>query len=99
MYNNPYENIYEGSNYFRAMYPPEVSEVYKLVTDACDKLEYDKSIMYYDYPDKNGIHILAASISGSEEGNKYDSSLIEVLLINEFFHRRLRRNFFDFYKM
>lgn len=91
---NPYENIYDDSNYFRTMYPPEISDLYELVRETCDKLEYESSIMYYDHPDKNAIRLLAKEICNSDKALTCDLSLVEVLLINEIFHRRIRHKLF-----
>lgn len=93
MFTNPYNDIYNDILYFKALYPDGITSIYSAVSDACDRLEYDKSFMYDEFPDKVRIRRLASDIM-LERG--YSSpDFIEVLLLNEFIHRRIRRRTFQ----
>ena len=89
MFTNPCNDIYNDILYFKSLYPDSITPVYSAVSDACDKLEYDKSFMYDEFPDKIRIRRLATDIM---KGLGHSSpELIELLLLNEFIHRRIRR--------
>jgi hypothetical protein len=111
MFANPLNDTYNDIIYFKSLYPDSISNIYNMVSDQCDKLEYDKSIMYDEYPDKERIRLIAANIYNSLAApSLYDRpvplscepefccpliELIEVLLLNEFIHRRIRRRNFQ----
>ena len=39
-------------DYFKEMYPIALRKMQSIVDEACDKMEYDNSLMYDEYPDK-----------------------------------------------
>ncbi len=81
----------EDAQFLKSMYPPEVMAWQLLVEDALDKLEYDGSIMFDQYPDKVRVMKIADAIAGS--GDREKRNLVEVLLINEMLRRRMRRRY------
>lgn len=48
--------------YWRGMYPERVKKVQQCVDEACDKMDYDGSMMYDEYPDKIALYRLSKSI-------------------------------------
>lgn len=59
--NSTYElfgNYEEEANdilYLKELYPKSMMTVQKIVDEECDKLEYDGSIMFDEYPDKENV--------------------------------------------
>lgn len=90
MFTNPANEIYDDILYFKSLYPDSVQDIYRLISDYCDKLEYNNSIMYDEYPDKERMLLIVSSIRSSMEA-KPSPELVMILLINEFVHRRIRR--------
>lgn len=77
--------------YFRSMYPEAWGLVQDRIEEACDKLEYEGSIMFDEYPDRNGLRRLLSRIMESmdpEQGISQD--IVEVLLLQEIIRRRMR---------
>lgn len=120
MFANPLNDAYNDILYFKSLYPDSISHIFSMVSDYCDKLEYDKSIMYDEFPDKARIRLMAVNIynnlscpelyshpaddflSSDTENNDANGisccpllELIEVLILNEFIHRRIRRRNFQ----
>lgn len=80
------------------LYPAEVSELQKEIEEACDKMEYDGSVMYDEFPDKITIEAMSKNICNRTEcryqeeiGNRWKQALIQMLLCNEMSYRRQRR--------
>lgn len=112
MFANPLNDAYNDILYFKSLYPESISHISGMVSDYCDKLEYDKSIMFDEYPDKARIRLIAINIYNSlscpelysrpqEDSSENGTSccplleLIEILILNEFIHRRIRRHNFQ----
>lgn len=82
-----------------SLYPAEARRIWPEVEDTCDRLEYDGSIMYDEYPDRflvrrqvEGIRQRMDNVCGKEERELED--LIEILLYQEMYRRRCRRRRF-----
>ncbi len=52
------EEIENDLNYMKQLYPKEVLHVYSLVSDECDRMEFDGSPMYDQYPDRNYLDLI-----------------------------------------
>lgn len=85
----------------RYLLPKEIASMQKIVEDACDKMEYDKSIMYDSWPDKVSVENLALKLAkennhGSSEGEAEHDYFVkmQLLLCMEFSYRRQRRKEF-----
>lgn len=77
--------------YFRGMYPETWGLVQDRIEEECDKLEYEGSIMFDEYPDKNGLRRLLSRIMESMEPEKEISSdIVEILMLQEIIRRRMR---------
>ena len=83
------------------MYPKDAKRIQALVSRECDKMEYDGSMMFDEYPDRFMIRLICRNIyrelqEGQEEeltGMNRDntlSQLIEVMLMQEMYRRRCR---------
>ncbi|MGI6012252.1 MAG: hypothetical protein ACOX8H_12285 [Ruminococcus sp.] len=83
----------------KSFYPQTAAQVQKLVERECDRMEYDGSMMYDEYPDKFMMeHICRrieeevenSGIHAQEKRNPGISELIRVLFFNELYRRRCR---------
>lgn len=81
----------------KAFYPREALEIQEIIEQECDKLEYEGSIMYDEYPDKYQLEQLKMKIcrlTGEMLGQVVDNArkdLTGVLLCHEISRRRCRR--------
>lgn len=80
------------------LYPIEVASIQNMVSEVCDQMEYDGSMMFDQYPDKTTIERMAASICCQrnqccdETGNNpWMKPLVEVMLCHEMGCRRDNR--------
>lgn len=83
----------------RYLYPKEVMEIQRLIDESCDKMEYDGSLMYDEYPDKVSVEAMAKNICKKtnckhqeEISNRWMNALVQMMLCNEMSCRRERRN-------
>ena len=90
---------------FQELYPLLARQIQPLVEEECDRMEYDGSFMFDEYPDKNLIQRQIFKIQ-DEVGNVSDNTgdplesrtlqeLIEMLLYHEMYRRRQRRRRFQ----
>lgn len=101
-YSCPCEKSYPDVEYLRSLYPQTIFPIYEIVSDYCDRMEYEGSMMFDDFPDKETVLRLADEIVAAipnplpetTDGNTYLKELVLVLLVNEFLHRRLRKREF-----
>ena len=61
----------------KGMYPKEVRSIQEMVEDECDKMEYEGSLMFDEYPDKLMINqivkrIYNAAVSGQKDIQKFE---------------------------
>ena len=63
-----------------------------LVEEECDRLEYEGSMMYDEYPDRVSMLFLCDKLQNKCEQpvDQAKRSLLEVLLYNEMYRRRCR---------
>jgi len=88
----------------KTVYPPEARRLWPIVEELCDRLEYDGSIMFDEYPDIGLIrrHISAAMKENAGQmpseaapgGREQNRDLAEILLLQEMYMRRERRRRF-----
>ncbi len=89
--------------YLQQMYPREVKHYQRRISEMLDKMDYDGSMIYDEYPDRFGVERMACSMMDvikREEKLKYPDKnfgeekweglkeLIFVLLNNEIYKRR-----------
>ena len=98
-YMYPLQGLYMMGNdseraleYLQQMYPAEAREMQHLVEEECDRLEYEGSMMYDEYPDRVSMLFLCDKLQNKCEQpvDQAKRSLLEVLLYNEMYRRRCR---------
>ena len=88
--------------YMKSMYPDEVKKILPFVEDECDRMEYEGSMIYDEYPDMLGIRMMNRRICDriAEKGLPEHREIVEVLLLHELMkrrgeNRRKRRQFYS----
>lgn len=86
--------------YLQEMYPAEAKKYQKVIVDVLDRLDYEGSMIYDEYPDKWQIYRLMQIIvdrikeaASAEKGGNAENSagieeLVQVLLCGEIYRRR-----------
>ncbi len=105
----PMTNVYQTEKEYerdmqrmKEMYPKRMKKLLAYVEEECDKMEYEGSMMYDEYPDKVLLYRIAAQIydravpvqPAERKGGGRDRDLmdvIQVLLYDEIHRRRGRR--------
>ena len=98
---NPIQNLYmteleyqRDLDRMKEMYPQEVRKIQDLVEEECDKMEYEGSLMFDEYPDRfmteRIVEHIYEEISSGEKDKELICSLIGVILSNEMYRRRCR---------
>ncbi len=87
--------------YLRRMYPDMMRQIQSVVDDECDKLEYDGSFLFDEYPDRLMVDNLNSHICKRVYRECYDCDsygnsdiirdIVSVILCNEICRRRSRR--------
>lgn len=108
----PMQNLYltemeyeKDMERMKELYPRDVKKVLEYVEDECDKMEYEGSLMFDEYPDRLMLEMVVDRIYDRAAGDEMDMeaeqyrdrgrdnrlrNLIGVLLNNEMFRRRCR---------
>lgn len=93
----PMQNLYmteleyqQDMERMKELYPLEVRKVQELVEEECDKMEYEGSLMFDEYPDRLMLRRICDRIYHKTDDNLKMQGLIEVLLYNEMYNRRCR---------
>lgn len=80
------------------LYPMQVQEMQMVVQEMCDRMEYDGSVMYDEYPDKVRVELMAQEVcersnckNREEISSRWMRALAQVMLCNEMAYRRERR--------
>ncbi|WP_243140890.1 hypothetical protein [Candidatus Galacturonibacter soehngenii] len=60
--NSEEEQLEKDKEYMKSLYPAQAKTIQALVEEECDKLEYDGSIMFDEYPDKLGLRKIGMDI-------------------------------------
>ncbi|MBQ9199135.1 MAG: hypothetical protein IJ141_03035 [Lachnospiraceae bacterium] len=87
------EELERDREYLTNMYPSKARLIMVLIEDICDRLEYEGSPMFMEYPDKDTVRGMADKIYDKLKYKDDDDCLrhlIEVMLCNEFYVRRCR---------
>ncbi|MCD7716285.1 MAG: hypothetical protein LUI39_07525 [Lachnospiraceae bacterium] len=78
----------------QGMYPNAAKELLELVEEECDRLEYEGSPMFDEYPDYTTIYTLQKRIADAARkkagGDSAPEDLIRVMLLQEMHRRRSR---------
>jgi len=105
----PMTNVYQTEKEYerdmelmKELYPRRMRKLLAYVEEECDKMEYEGSMMYDEYPDKVLLYRTAANVydkavpiqETERHGNRRDRDfmdVIQVLLYDEMYRRRGRR--------
>lgn len=91
-------------DYMKSMYPQLAKKVLPLVEDECDRMCYEGSMIYDEYPDQLQIRLMCRRVYDKvkdmedvEETNLKE--MIQLMLFHEIFrcrceHRKKRRKFY-----
>jgi hypothetical protein len=87
------EQMERDIQYMKSLYPTQAKNIQMLVDEECDKLEYDGSIMFDEYPDKLGLRKIGMDIylkmnqdEIQEEKNEFDGD--DMYMMNYNYRRR-----------
>ena len=91
--------------YLRELYPAKAKKILARISEILDKMDYEESMIYDEYPDRFSMYRLAESIvrilknEAKEQEEEHDdlywewvSDLVQVLLFDEIFNRRHGNN-------
>lgn len=87
----------EEKNLMRTYYPKTAGMIQAMVEDACDRLDYEGSFLYDEYPDKWSIERACQRIESRMEMQMQSVSenllgeFIRTLFCQEMYQRRCRR--------
>lgn len=77
--------------YLQQMYPAEAKRYQKMIAGILDKLDYEGSMIYDEYPDACSLRALTGSVRKvleNEEENCPTEDMIQILLCDEIYKRR-----------
>lgn len=85
-------------SYMKSLYPAEAKKILPYVEEECERLEYDVSMIYDEYPDRLQVEMMCDRIytrAAKELGeNDWLKELVWVMTCQEICRRRReRRNF------
>ncbi len=91
--------------YLRELYPAEAKKLLVRISEILDKMDYEESMIYDEYPDRWSLYRLAESIVAilkndaieneeehTNEHWEWVSDMVQVLLFDEIFNRRHGNN-------
>lgn len=83
--------------YMKSMYPMAVKKILPYVEEECERMAYDGSMIYDEYPDQLQIRLMCKRVC--DKMPEVDKELVQVLLFHEIYKRRCeqrkqRRNFY-----
>lgn len=98
MYYQPEDTVTRDLEYLQQMYPVEAKKYQKTIAEVVDKLDYDGSMIYDEYPDKWQIYrltqIIVDKIKEQQEEQPitmdwdWITEFIQVLLSYEIYKKR-----------
>lgn len=103
MYYEEEDSIIRDLEYLQQMYPAEAKRYQKLISNILDKLDYEGSMIYDEYPDKWQIYKLSRDILDrikreEEQANpgqdtppekwEWVGDMVQILLFYEIYKRR-----------
>lgn len=91
-------------DYMKSMYPKLAKRILPFVEEECERMAYEGSMLYDEYPDQLQIRLMCSRVYDKvkgmediEEANLKD--LVQVMVFQEMYrhrcaHRKRRRNFY-----
>ena len=86
--------------YMKSMYPDTAKRALPFVEDECDRMEYEGSMLYDEYPDKLQLRLMRGRIcrnvrkqekgitAAAKAEDSWLEDLVEVMLYQELYKRR-----------
>lgn len=74
MYYQPEDTVTRDLEYLQQMYPAEAKKYQKIIAEVLDKMDYDGSMIYDEYPDKWQIYRLTQIIVDKIRKQQEESS-------------------------
>lgn len=80
-------------DYMKSAYPDTAKRLLPFIEDECDRLEYDGSVIYDEYPDKLQLHLMCRRIydkakEKEENPGKWLMDMIQIMAFQELCQRR-----------
>ncbi len=104
MYYQEEDTITRDLEYLQQMYPAEAKRYQKIIASILDKIDYEGSLIYDEYPDRWQLYKLSMDIldriKGEEQKKEEDvppekwewmGDMIQILLFYEIYKRRHNR--------
>ena len=103
MYYQEEDSIIRDLEYLQQMYPAQAKRYQKIISSILDKLDYEGSRIYDEYPDKGQIYKLSRDIldrikreeekNGTQDGDtpekwEWLGDMVQILLFYEIYKRR-----------
>jgi len=88
------EQMEKDKEYMKSLYPSQAKTIQALVDDECDKMEYEGSVMFDEYPDKISLKRICFDIytkynqDEGSEGNKGDLGEEDDMYMMNYNYRR-----------
>ena len=86
-YEQPFPGYEDDFQYFTRIYPLAVRRYVIPVRNAFDKLEYNGSLLFDQYPEREALLRMADELLSDDAG---DRDLLVMLMLHELMHRRER---------
>lgn len=97
LYYQQEDNVTRDLEYLQQMYPAQAKKYQKIITEMLDRIDYDGSMIYDEYPDRWQMYRLTQMIvdkvkSAEDESSDIDSEqlseFIQVLVFYEIYRKR-----------
>ncbi len=80
-------------NYMKSVYPDTAKRLLPFIEEECDRMEYDGSMMFDEYPDQLQLRLMCGRIyrkaeESEENAGKWLMDLIQVMTFQELCQRR-----------
>ena len=86
LYNDD-RNARRDYDYMKSIYPDTAKRVLPYMEEECDRMEYDGSMMYDEYPDRLQLRLMCRRIY--DKAGAWLMDLIEVMTYQELCRRRV----------
>ena len=103
MYSDEYRRM-QDLEYLQAMYPSDVKKYQRKINQVLDRIDYEGSMIYDEYPDRISLYKLATDITEmivsemrneqmeeSQIDKEHIGTIVQILLYYEIHKRRYKR--------
>ena len=106
------DSVWKDLEYFQQMYPAQAKQLQKRIAEILDKMDYEGSMLYDEYPDKWQLYRLSENVitilkqeeeerdqaPASPEKWEWVGDMVQIILYYEIYRRRHggRRGFLKF---